>query len=102
VEAEGIDYRNPATKKNAGFCVSTDKLEKCQSGAKSKMKLKTKLFALYYEWLILCLLLVLLISFYPDTSSATGKRSWTPAAMDTSKNPLIRILLWQELKNIYP
>jgi signal transduction histidine kinase len=40
---------------------------------KSKMKLKTKLFVLYYGWLILCPLLVLLIPIYPDTSWAAGK-----------------------------
>jgi signal transduction histidine kinase len=65
--------RDPASKKSAGFCVSVDKLEKCQPGAKSKMKLETKLFVLYYGWLILCLFLVLLIPFYADTSSAAGK-----------------------------
>jgi signal transduction histidine kinase len=37
------------------------------------MKLKTKLFVLYYGWLILCPLLVLLIPIYPDTSLAAGK-----------------------------
>ncbi|MCX5830667.1 MAG: ATP-binding protein [Deltaproteobacteria bacterium] len=37
------------------------------------MKLKTKLFVLYYGWLILCPLLVLLIPIYPDNSSAAGK-----------------------------
>lgn len=37
------------------------------------MKLKIKLFVLYYGWLILCPLLVLLIPTYPDTLSAAGK-----------------------------
>ena len=37
------------------------------------MKLKIKLFVLYYGWLILCPLLVLLIPIYPDTLSAAGK-----------------------------
>jgi signal transduction histidine kinase len=37
------------------------------------MKLKTELFVLYYGWLILCLFLVLLIPFYPETSTAAGK-----------------------------
>jgi ABC-type amino acid transport substrate-binding protein len=41
--------------------------------SKSKMKLKTKLFVLHYGWLILSLLPILFISFYPDNSSAAEK-----------------------------
>jgi signal transduction histidine kinase len=37
------------------------------------MKLKTKLFVLYYRWLILSLLLFLLMPFCPGTSSAAGE-----------------------------